>query len=157
MIGHHYLKLGDVSNELERLKETLSYLQKSLEITLRLAVADSKNNQTQRDLSICYERLGDALFKLGQNKEAFESYQKYHEICKRLAEIDEKNTQGLRDWCISHGKLALVHKQLRDYEKAIEVLKKAEKIAVGYSKPGYFERDLQVVRLEIESCHTLCK
>ena len=50
--------------------ESLNYYQKALPIRQRLAEADPKNAQAQRDLGFSCEKLGDALLSFGQRRGA---------------------------------------------------------------------------------------
>ena len=63
----------------------------------RLAVADPKNAQMQRDLVVSYNNLGDATVQKGQAKEALDFYRKAVAIAERLAAAHPKDAQAQRD------------------------------------------------------------
>ncbi len=88
--------------QLGQTQDALDFYQKSMAIRTRLADADPKNVQAQRNLSVSYERLGNVTQRLDQTTQARDYYRKAVEICLRLAEADPKNAQAQRDLGVSY-------------------------------------------------------
>ncbi|MCS6849848.1 MAG: hypothetical protein NZ700_01605 [Gemmataceae bacterium] len=57
----------------------------------RLAEADPKSAQAQRDLGVSYNKLGDVQLRLGQTQAALDFYEKALAVSQRLADADPKN------------------------------------------------------------------
>jgi len=152
-----FQRLGDVTLQLGKTKEALGFYQKGLGVIQRLADADPNNAEAQRDLSVSFSKLGDVMRQLGQPQQALEFYQKSLGVIQRLADADPKNAEAQRDLSLSHWKLALVHEQTQEFQKALEEFQKAEKLAIGFSKPGFYEDDLPWLRWKITNCQNALK
>jgi serine/threonine protein kinase/Flp pilus assembly protein TadD/predicted negative regulator of RcsB-dependent stress response len=147
-----YDSLGDINNQLGRSKVALDFYRKSYEVRMRLTVADPLNLVHQRDLAMSYDRLGDVLLSLHYTKDALANYEKGQKVRLQLVEADPNSAEAQRDLTVSYSKVALFYEQTHQFQKAIEECIKAEKLAIGYSKPGFYEEDLPWIRSKLSDC-----
>jgi hypothetical protein len=115
-----YNKLGDVTLQLGQSDTALKSYQDGLEISRKLAEADPRDAQAQRDLSISYNKLGDVTLRLGQTDAAINYFLADLEISRTLAEVDPRDVQAQRDLMVSHYNLGRAERQRFEYQPAIE-------------------------------------
>lgn len=137
-----------MTQQLGNTAESLDYFRKGLEVRERLASADLKNAEAQRDLSVSCSRLGDVTLQMGDSVAALGHYRRSLEIRERLVAADPKNTQAQRDLSISHDKLGQVSlllgnaaEALMYYRKSLEV---RERLAAADPKNTQAQSDLSV-------------
>jgi hypothetical protein len=74
-------------------------------VRTRLAAADSKNAEVQRDLSISHEKIGNMLVRSGDQAGALAQYRQSLTIDTKLQETDPDNAQARLDCASSHEKI----------------------------------------------------
>src|SRR5262249_24063037 len=81
-----HFALGDVYLEVENnVTKARREYQLASDLSKRLAEADPKDPQAQRDLSISFDRIGNVLLQQGDMEKALEQYRKGLKIRQRLA------------------------------------------------------------------------
>jgi tetratricopeptide (TPR) repeat protein len=115
---------------------------------MRLAEADPKNAEAQRDLSISYKKLGDMTLELGQAQIALEYYRKGFAINQKFAEAEPKNALAQRDLSYSYEKLGDATLKLGETKTAFEYyhmsMTISRKLAVAEPKSVYAQRELAI-------------
>ena len=123
----------------------------------KLAEADPKNNQAQRDLSISYERLGDVNHQADQLDQASEYCRKALAIREKLAEADPSNSQTQRDLSISYERLGDVSHQAGQVVQAREYFQRAldihERLAKADPSNALVQRDLMFSDYKLGQLH----
>src|SRR5204863_32280 len=113
-----YNNLGDVTLQLGKAVEALAFFRKGLEVRQKLASADPRSAEAQRDLSVSYQRLGDVARSLGKVDEALGYYKQGVQIRQKLATDDPKNSQAQLDLFITHWALGRAEIARHDYASA---------------------------------------
>jgi len=143
------LQLGDVLLTIDgQLSKARDVFQKGHAILQRLADADPKDAQAQRDLSISYGNLGDLSLRAGDTQQAQRYYQDGLAICKRLADADPKDAQAQRDLSISYENLGDVSRQAGDTPQALRYYQDGltirKRLANADPKDAQAQRDLSI-------------
>jgi serine/threonine-protein kinase len=115
------LELGDVFAKIEigGLEEARKQYETAHALARKLAEADPRSAQVQRDLSVSLERLGDVQRRQGESKAALASFQESLQICRRLVEADPRSAQDQRGLIFSLLKVGEVQNQQGDSKAAL--------------------------------------
>ncbi|MEZ5940618.1 MAG: tetratricopeptide repeat protein [Planctomycetaceae bacterium] len=84
------------------------------EVLTKLAAADERDAQAQRDLSISHVNLGDVLLQMGQPQAALEHYVECHEVLTKLAAADERSAAAQLAVLFSRIRMGEVHREQGD-------------------------------------------
>lgn len=92
-----YFRLGEDNRERGELREAISFFDRDLRITERLALVDPDKDRPQKDLDATLAKLGDVNRKLGRDQEAHRFYIRSLAIRERLAKADPGDTDLQND------------------------------------------------------------
>jgi tetratricopeptide (TPR) repeat protein len=138
-------------------KDALDYYQKCMQIRQRLAEADPKNAQAQRDLCVSFNSLGGVAMILGQARDALDYYQKSRQIAQHRAEEDPKNVQAQEDLFISYFNLGRLAEAEFDFGAAGEWYGKGRDVVLPWHEKklltGRFKSAIAVIDQKIFICH----
>ena len=168
-----HVALGDVYLTLDgRVEKAQREYEIAQGILKRLAAADPRDAQAQRDLSVSFEKIGNVLLQQGGVQKALEQYRESLTIRKRLAEADPRNFEAQTDLVVSHYKIGRVAKQAFRYAEAVASFEKALAVLHPWQKadklkgtrfavwPGLIEKErgfCQVALLALGNLDTLLK
>src|SRR5262249_19173474 len=97
-----HIALGDVYLEIDgNVSKARREYQLAFDLSKRLAEADPKDAQAQRDLALSFNRIGNVLLQQGEVQQALGQYREGHKIARRLAEADPKDARAQRDLAAS--------------------------------------------------------
>jgi tetratricopeptide (TPR) repeat protein len=86
-----------------------------------LAAADPTNNNTQENLTYCYDRVAEVLTSFAQNHaEALVLYRKIHKMTETRLAAEPSNTRLRRAHAVSYYNVALVSAKLGDTKTALD-------------------------------------
>lgn len=106
----------------------LAAYQASLAIHQRLATADPRNTEWQRDLSVSHERIGDVHRARGDLTGSLDAYQASNAIRERLAVADPDNTEWQHDLSVSLEQIGDTHQMQGDLVGALAAYQTAHSI-----------------------------
>jgi Flp pilus assembly protein TadD len=121
----------------------------------RLAEADPRDAQAQRDLSVSYERLGDVALQAADLATAREFHEKRLEISRRLAEAAPRDAQAQRELAISYYRLGLIAKAGKAWDEAIKVFEAGRQVLVDFRERtslDLFQSELTELERLIQEC-----
>src|SRR5205823_2634946 len=118
-----------------------------LAIAEKLAAADPKNAEWQRDLSVSYNKLGDVAVAAGKLDEGRTAFERGLAIAQKLAAADPTNAEWQRDLAISHVKLIGVARQRRDRADAQRHLAAALAVLAETDRRGLLQGDTMTARI----------
>jgi serine/threonine protein kinase/tetratricopeptide (TPR) repeat protein len=151
LVWSHF-RMGDVELALGNTPAAEKEYQAGYELAQRLADADPKSAQAQRDLSVSFTKLGDVALQLGRTNDALDYYKKGLDVRQRLADADPKSAQAQRDLLVSHYKLGMLSEKNEDYAAAIQSYEKGLAVAEKFAKPDFFEKEVKVLKEQIAEC-----
>jgi serine/threonine-protein kinase len=143
-------ELGDLFQEIEigGLTEARKQYEQAHDLARKLAEADPRSAQAQRDLAVSLSRLGDVQFRQGDSKGALASYQESLGIRRRQAQADRLSAQAQRDLALSLERLADVQLKQGDRKGALalyqEALEVCRPLAEADPRSAQAQRDLAV-------------
>ncbi len=132
--------------QLGKISEARSHYDRMLVIKRKLAEDAPGDRMAQLELAFAWSHLGDVTMEMGQFKESQEFYQKCLDIRDRLLAAAPNDLEVKRGLSYGYKKIGLLFEQTLEFEKAIEAFHNSEKLAISYSRPGYFEGELPWVR-----------
>ena len=128
--------------------------QRGHEIFLHLFVANPRDGQAARDLSVSHSNIGDALLRRGQPgdlEQALTAYGQSKEILQRLHDANPGDGQAARDLSVSHNKIGdalLRRRQPGDLEQALRAYRQSkdirQRLQTANPEDGQAARDLSV-------------
>jgi tetratricopeptide (TPR) repeat protein len=103
-----YDRLGDLAVDMGRSEEAARLFSQTLDISRRLAEAETDRADYQRDLSVSYERLGELARSMGRGEEAGRRFTQALDIARRLAAQQPASADAAVDVAISLIQMASV-------------------------------------------------
>lgn len=119
-----YFQFGDVALDLGDTSVAQTEYQKGHDIALKLAAADPKNAQAQRDLAVSLGLLGMVTKRSGNVPRALDYYRKSLEISERLVAADPKNAEAQHDLAVAFEKLGEATQELGNTTDALDYFRK---------------------------------
>jgi tetratricopeptide (TPR) repeat protein len=145
------LELGDIFQQIEigGLAEARKQYEQAHQLARRLAEADPRSPQAQRDLSVSLERLGDAQVKQGDSQGALASFREALEIHREQAEADPLSAAAQRDLSVCLSKLGDVQLKQGGSQGALASFREAlgicRQLAQAEPLSAQAQRDLSVL------------
>ena len=131
------VKFGDVYAKTGSPGALESY-EKALSISRKLAAADPRNANLQRDISVSLNRIGDAKLRSGDANAALAAYEEGLAIVRRLAATDPDSEDWRRDLSISLDRIGEVKLRRGDAAGALKAYEEGLAIrrALAAAAPG---------------------
>ncbi len=146
------LRIGDIYRLQSRMADALASFNEALAIRADV-LADGKDIDQLRDLSVAYEKVAHALQGTGRQSDALKQLQQALELRKQIASQEPDNTGFQRDLAIAHeslGDLQLKQGHRNDarsnYEHSLDI---RDRLSTSDPKNIIWQRDVAVTRVKL--------